>query len=157
LLRLILVLWILQLVWLAWLLREEIVDVPQRLRSHSWGQAIRREDPFHRWLGQVDRVIPPQAIYIFLDNYEAGKEIEARYHLFPRQHLLIQPQVAPSLLFHIIRHEQPSYLLMRDSKPPLGPGLKAALDINAAEPLPHPGPGLVLGVKPDRIAGGFYD
>jgi len=133
------------------------VDLPRRLGSQSWGQALRQEDPFYRWLAQVDQVLPPDATYLFVDRYEAGKEIEARYHLFPRRHLLIRPQVSPSLLFHVLRQEQVSYLLIRDPEPHLGPGLKAALAINAAEPLPLPGPGLVFRVHPDRIAGGFYD
>ena len=133
------------------------MDVPRRLWSHSWGQTLRQEDPFYRWLAQVDQVLPPDATYLFVDHYEAGKEIEARYHLFPRRHLLIRPQVPPSLLFYILRQEQISYLLVRDPKPPLSPGLKAALAINAAEHLALPGPGLVFRVHPDRIAGGFYD
>lgn len=155
--RLVLVLWICQLAWLAWQLRGEIVDIPQRLWSRSWGEAVRREDPFYRWLVQVDQVLPPGATYLFLDNYEAGKEIEARYHLFPRRHLLVSPQAPPSLLFHLIRHEKASYLLVRDPQPRLSPGLKAALAINAAEPLLLPGPGLAFRVNPDQIAGGFYD
>jgi hypothetical protein len=156
LVRLVLILWILQLAWLAWMLRKELVDVPQRLWSHSWGQVVRQEDPFYRWLVQIDRVIPPDVTYIFLDNYEAGKEIEARYHLFPRRHLLIRPHVPPSLLFYLIRHDRPAYLLVRDPNQ-LGPGLKAALAINAAEPLIVPGLGLVFRLNPDKIAGGFYD
>jgi len=133
------------------------VDVPRRLWSHSWGQTLRQEDPFYRWLAQVDQVLPPDATYLFVDHYEAGKEIEARYHLFPRRHLLIRPKISPSLLFYILRQEQISYLLVRDPKLRLSPGLKAALAINAAEPLALPGPGLVFRVHPDRIAGGFYD
>jgi len=153
----ILVLWVCQLVWLVGLLREEIGELPQRLWSHSWGQAVRQEDPFYLWLSQLDQVLPPEATYLFLDRYEAGKEIEARYHLFPRRHLLVWPQSPPSLLFHLLRHEKASYLLLRNPKPGLGPGLKAALDIEAVEPLPVPGPGLAFRVHPDRIAGGFYD
>jgi hypothetical protein len=157
LLRLIVVFWILQLAWLGWLLREEIVDIPRRVGSLSWGEAVRQEDPFYCWLAQLDQVIPPDVTYIFLDNYEAGKEIEARYHLFPRRHVLIGPEAPPSLLFHLIRHEQPSYLLVREPTLRLRPGLKAALAAKALEPLPAPGPGLAFRVKPDRIAGGFYD
>jgi len=157
LLRLCLLLWVLQLVWLGWLLREELVEVPQRLWSHAAGEAVRQEDPFYRWLVQVDQVIPPQAAYLFLDKYEAGKEIEARYHLFPRPHHLLQPQTPPSRLFHILRQEHISYLLVRDPKLAGGVGLKAAIAANAVEPLPLAGPGLVYRVNPDRITGGFYD
>lgn len=157
LLRLCLLLWVLQLAWLGWLLWEEWVEVPRRLWSHSTGEAVRQEDPFYRWLIQVDQVIPSQAAYLFLDRYEAGKEIEARYHLFPRPHHLLQPQASPSRLFHTLRQEHISYLLVRDPKQGTGPGLKAATAANAAEPLPLAGPGLVFRVNPDRITGGFYD
>ena len=157
LLRLCLLLWVLQLVWLGWLLREEWVEVPRRLWSHSTGEAVRQEDPFYRWLVQVDQVIPLHAAYLFLDRYEAGKEIEARYHLFPRPHYLLRPQAPPSRLFHTLRQEHISYLLVRDPKQAMGPGLRAAIAVNAAEPLPLAGPGLVFRVNPNRITGGFYD
>lgn len=156
--RLILVLWVLQLAWLGWLVREEILDIPWRLWSHSWGQAVRQENPFYRWLVQMDQVLPPDDTYLFVDNYEAGKEIEARYHLFPRRHLLIRPRVPSSLFFHVLRHKQVSYLLLRDPQNSCtSPGLRDALAIEAAEPLPVPGPGLAFRVNPSRIAGGFYD
>jgi hypothetical protein len=157
LLRLCLLLWVLQLAWLAWQLREELGDVPRRLWSHSWGEAVRQEDPFYCWLVQLEQVIPPHAAYLFLDKYEAGREIEARYHLFPRRHLLLRPQAPPSLLFHTLRREQFSYLLVRDPKQSVGAGLKAAIAASAAEPLPLAGPGLVFRVNPDHITGGFYD
>ncbi|MEJ2093513.1 MAG: hypothetical protein P8X65_15135 [Syntrophobacterales bacterium] len=157
LLRLCLLLWVLQLAWLGWLLREELVEVPRRLWSHSTGEAVRQEDPFYRWLVQVDQVIPPHAAYLFLDRYEAGKEIEARYLLFPRPHHLLRPQASPNLLFYTLRQEHISYLLVRDPKLAVGPGLKAATAVNAAEPLPLAGPGLVFRVNPDRITGDFYD
>ncbi len=155
--RLLLVLWVLQLAWLVWLLRGEIGDIPRRLWSHSWGEAVRQEDPFYRWLVHLDQVIPPDAAYLFLDNYEAGKEIEARYHLFPRRHFLVRPQAPPSLLFHLLRRQQASYLLLRAPKPHLGSGLKAALAIEAAQPLPLPGPGLTFRANPHQITGDFYD
>jgi hypothetical protein len=155
--RLILILWLLQLAWLAWQLRGELGDIPPRLWSHSWGQAIRQEDPFHRWLVQLEGVILPDATYLFLDRYEAGKYIEARYHLFPRRQILFRPQASPSLLFHTVRRDQVSYLLVRDAKQPLCPGLKAAIAVSVAEPLPVPGVSLAFRVHPERVAGGFYD
>jgi hypothetical protein len=157
LLRLCLLVWVLQLGWLGWQLREEIVEVPQRVWSHSWGEAVRQEDPFYRWLVQVDQVIPPRAAYLFLDNYEAGKEIEARYQLFPRPHHLLRPQASPSRLYLTLRQEQVSYLLVRDPKQALGPGLKAAMAAGVVEFLPLAGPGLAFRVNPDRITGSFYD
>jgi hypothetical protein len=156
-LRLVLVLWVLQLAWLAWHLRQESADLGRRLWGQTWGEAIRRDDPFYRWLLEIQRLIPPDAVYLFLDNYEAGKEIEARYHLFPRKHLLRLPGAPPSLLFYTLRQHQVSHLLKRDGKPPPGPGLHAALDLGAVEPLDLPGPGAVYRLHPERLTGGFYD
>lgn len=156
-LRLVLALWVLQLAWLAWQLRDEVGDVARRSWRHSGGEAVRLEDPFYRWLKDLARVVPPQATYVFLDNYEAGKEIEAYYHLFPRRHLLLLPQTPPSRLFHTLRQYGASYLLVRDQKQPPGPGLKALVDLGAVEQLALPGPGLVFRVDPARIKGGFYD
>lgn len=156
-LRLVLVLWVLQLAWLAWHLREESADLGQRLWGQTWGEAVRRDDPFYAWLLEAQRRLPPEAVYVFLDNYEAGKEIEARYHLFPREHLLVLPGAPPSLFFYTLRQHQASHLLVRDGQRPPGPGLHAALDLGAVEPLKLPGPGAVYRVHPERFTGGFYD
>ena len=157
LLPLILVLFVLQLAWLAWQLRGDFQDLAHRGWHHSWGTAVREEDPFYRWVTTLKWAIPPQATYVFLDNYEAGKEVEARYHLFPRRHLLLLPDSPPSLLFYTLKQEQASYLLVRDAKPPPGPGLQAALNLGAAKRFNIPGPGLVYRVDPRLIQGGFYD
>jgi len=118
---------------------------------------VRREDPLYRWLKELARVIPPGSTYVFLDNYEAGKEIEAAYHLFPRRHLLLLPQTPPSRLLYTLRQNGASYLLVRDPKRPPGPGLKALVDLGAAEQLAIPGPGLAFRVDTGRIKGAFYD
>ncbi len=157
LLRLLLVIWVLQIAWLGWQLRGELEDLARRMWNHSGGEAVRLEDPFYRWLAELKPAIPSHVTYLFLDNYEAGKEIEARYHLFPRRHFLLLPQTPPSLLFHTLRQHQPSYLLLRDPKRPPGSGLVAARQAGAAERLPLPGPGLVFRVDPTLITGGFYD
>jgi hypothetical protein len=157
LLRLVLVLFVLQLGWLVWQLRGDIGDMARRGWSHTWGTAVRQEDPFYRWVAELDRDIPPGVTYLFLDNYEAGKEVEARYHLFPREHLLLLPESSPSLLFYTLRQNHVTYIFVRDAKLPPGPGLQAALDLGAAQPLSLPGPGLVYRVDPKLIAGGFYD
>jgi hypothetical protein len=157
LLRLVLVLFLLQLGWLVWQFRKDIGDMARRGWSHTWGTAIREEDPFYRWVAELDRDVPHGVTYLFLDNYEAGKEVEARYHLYPRQHLLLLPESAPSLLFYTLRQNNVTYIFMRDAKVPPGPGLQAALDLGAAQRLNLPGPGLVYRVDPKLIHGGFYD
>lgn len=157
LLPLILVLFACQLVWLVWQLQEDIGDLARRLWTQAWGPAIRQEDPVYRWVRELERAVPTDAVYLFLDNYEAGKEIEVRYHLYPRQHLLLLPSSPPSRLFYALRQHQATYIFVRDGGRPPGPGLKAVLDLGAAEPLNLPGPGLVYRVDPSRISGGFYD
>jgi hypothetical protein len=157
LLRLVLVLFVLQLGWLVWQLRGDIGDMARRGWFHTWGPAVRQEDPFYRWVAELDRDIPPGVTYLFLDNYEAGKEVEARYHLFPREHLLLLPESSPSLLFYTLRQNHVTYIFVRDAKLPPGPGLQAVLDLGAAQLLNLPGPGLVYRVDPKLIKGGFYD
>jgi hypothetical protein len=157
LLRLILILFVLQLGWLVWQLRDDGRDLVRRLWHHSWGAAVRQEDPFYRWVEQIKQAVPPRSTYVFLDNYEAGKEVEARYHLFPRRHLLLLPESPPSLLFYTLKENQATYIFVRDPKALQGPGLQAALDLGAAKPLHIPGPGLVFRVDPRPIKGGFYD
>ena len=157
LLGLVLAFFVLQLGWLVWQLRGDLGDMARRGWSHTWGTAVREEDPFYRWVAELDRDVPPGVTYLFLDNYEAGKEIEVRYHLYPRQHLLLLPESAPSLLFYTLRQNNVTYIFVRDAKQPPGPGLKAALDLGAATRLNLPGPGLVYRVDPKVISGGFYD
>jgi len=157
LLRLILVLFALQLGWLGWQLRGDLRDMAQRAWRHAWGNKVREEDPFYRWVTELNRDIPTRATYLFLDNYEAGKEVEARYHLFPRRHLLLLPESPPSLLFYTLKQNQATYIFVRDPKAARGPGLEAALTLGAANPLPIPGPGLVYQVDPKQIQGGFHD
>jgi hypothetical protein len=157
LLRLVLVLFVLQLGWLVWQFRRDIGDVAHRAWFHDWGTAVNQEDPFYRWVAELDRDVPPGVTYIFLDNYEAGKEVEARYHLYPRQHLLLLPESAPTLLFYTMRENNVTYIFVRDAKLPPGPGLQAALNLGAAKRLNLPGPGLVYRVDPKLIHGGFYD
>ena len=157
LLVLVVVLWLGQILWLAWHLRVEAGDLVGRLGRGSWGEAVRLEDPFYRWLLQVQRLVPPKAAYLFLDNYEAGKEIQARYHLFPRKHILRLPGEPPTLFFHILRQYQPGYLLLREGKPSSDTALDTALSLGAVVPLNLPGPGLVYQVNLSKISGGFYD
>jgi len=155
--RMLFLLWVLQLFWLAWELREEGLDLGRRVLSQAGGEAVRQEDPFYRWLANLQKVIPPEAAYLFLDNYEAGREIEARYHLFPRRHALLGPDAPPSLFFHTLGRQGVTYLLVRDDRRLPGSGLKAALAVGAATPLEGPGPGLVYRLDPSRLKGGFYD
>ncbi len=157
LLSLLLILWLGQVLFLAWQVRGEAGDLFRRLGRRSWGEAVRLEEPFYRWLVEFQRLAPPDAIYVFLDNYEAGKEIEARYHLFPRRHHLNLPGVSPARLFHTLRQEQASFLLVREAKGPSAPGLQALMELGAAKRLNLSGPGAVYRLDIAAIVGGFYD
>ena len=157
LLRCIALLWGLQLVWLAWHFGPEARELAWRATHHRIGEAIRQEDPFYRWLTALAAIIPPAATYIFLDDYEEGKEIEARYHLTPRRHILLPPDVPPSFLFYALRKERASFLIIRDREKPLGPGAQAAVRSPAFHPVEMPGPGMLFRVDHTRLRGNFYD
>ena len=157
LLRLVLLLWGAQVAFLFWSLGPEVRDLARRLAHGQVGQVIRQADPFYRWLTALAQVMPPETSYVFLDDYEAGREIEARYHLAPRRHRLLPPGVPASFLFHALRQEKASFLIIRDRARPLGPGAQAALASPALKPLDLPGPGLVFRVDWRRLQGDFYD
>lgn len=153
----ILCLWGLHLLWLAWHFAPEAGDAGKRLMLGTWGQAIRQEDPFSRWLAQLGEAMPPGAAYVFLDRYEAGKEIEARYHLYPRRHTLLTPQAPSSFLYFDLRRGRALFLVLRDPGQPISPSTKLALKSLAFHPVKFPGPGLVFQVDYQLLHGDFYD
>lgn len=154
--RLLLLLWALQLLWLAWYFAPEAQDLAWRVASGRTGALVRQEDSFYRWLQALAGVIPPQATYIFLDDYQAGKEIVARYHLLPRRHVLLPPEVPPGFLFYSLRREKASYLVIREGDLPWN-SKDAVENSPAFQPVAVPGPGLVFRVDYTRLLGGFYD
>jgi len=149
-------LWFLQIIWLAWYYAPDVKEMAWRVASRRTGAAIRQEDPFYRWTLTLAAVIPPGDTYIFLDNYEAGKEIEVRYHLTPRKHALLMPDVPPSFLFHALRQEKASYLVVREGDKPWNSS-DAVEESAAFLLLPVPGQGLVFKVDHERLLGKFYD
>ena len=90
--RTLLVLWGLQVIWLFWHFGPEARDLVRRTAHQDVGATIRRENPLYPWAKALSAVIPPDASYVFLDHYEAGKEIEVRYFLAPRRHVLMAPE-----------------------------------------------------------------
>ncbi|MCX5892857.1 MAG: hypothetical protein NTW80_07800 [Deltaproteobacteria bacterium] len=155
--RTLFILWGLQILWLFWHFAPEAGDLIRRSVQWDVGAAIRRENPLYPWAQVLSAIIPPDASYVFLDNYEAGKEIEVRYFLAPRRHILLAPEAPASFLFYTLHQEQASFLLIRERDKPLGPGVQAALRSGALEPLDLPGPGLAYRVDYTRLRWGFYD
>jgi hypothetical protein len=157
LIRTLLILWGLQILWLFWHFGPEVQDIIRRISQRDVGAAIRTEDPLYPWAKALSAIIPPDATYVFLDNYEAGKEIEVRYFLAPRRHILMAPEAPAAFLFYTLHQEQASFLLIRDRTQPLGPGVQAALRSGALEPVDLPGPGRAYRVDYTRLRWGFYD
>jgi hypothetical protein len=154
---LVLGLWGFQILWLVWYFGPEAADLAQRAFRGNWGNAIRQEEPLYRWATALQAVIPESASYVFLDDYAAGKEIEVRYYLAPRRHILLSPAVPAGFLFYALHQEHAAFLLIRESPKPLGPGAQAALQSPAFQPVNLPGPGLVFRVDASRLRWGFYD
>lgn len=152
-----LVLWGLQIIWLFWHFAPEVQDLARRLAQGDVGASIRREDPMYRWAKSLATVLPLDATYVFLDNYEAGKEIEIRYFLSPRRHLLLPPEAPAPFLFYTLHQEQASFLIIRGRDKPLGPGAQAATRSPAFQAMDLPDPGLAYRVDPGRLSWGFYD
>ena len=148
-----LTLWMLALTWwgvpfgLEWILGPPL----------ALAAAIRQEDPLYRWATALQAIIPKSATYVFLDDYAAGKEIEVRYYLAPRRHILLSPEVPASFLFYALHQEHATFLLIRESPKALGPGAQAAMHSPAFHPVDLPGPGLVFRVDADLLRWGFYD
>lgn len=150
-------LWLLQLLWLGWHFAPEALDLTRRLAGGRVGEAVRREDAFYRWLQELKALMPPGSTYIFVDCYEAGKDIEARYLLYPRKMVPLNPLASPTVLFEEIVKEQADYLVLRECN--LYPQWQFLFqpDNPVFQALPESGPGLVFKVNPRQITGGFYD
>lgn len=156
-LQVILLLWLVQLAWLAWHFAPEAVDLTQRLISGRLGEAVRQEDPFYQWLGEVKELLPAGSTYIFVDCYEAGKDIQARYFLYPRKMVALNPLATPTVLFEEINKERVEYLVLRECN--LYPQWQFLFQPGSPvfQPLPESGAGMVFRVDPCKVKGGFYD
>jgi hypothetical protein len=155
--HLILVLWLGQLAWLAWHFAPEVVDLTQRLASGRIGEVVRQEDSFYTWLGEIKARVPDNSTYIFVDCYEAGKDNQARYFLYPRKMVSLNPLATPTVLFEEIDKEGSSFLVLRECN--LYPQWQFLFqpENQVFQALPVSGPGLVFKVDPQRVTGGFYD
>jgi len=157
LVRLILGLWGLQVLWLIWHFGPEAGDMARRVAHGEVGAAIRQEDPLYHWAAKLKAVIPQHATYVFLDDYAAGKEIQVRYYLAPRRHILMSPNVPASFLFYTLHQDNASFLLIRKPTHPLGPGARAVRGSPAFHQVTLPGPGQVFQVDSKLLRWGFYD
>jgi len=150
-------LWLVQVAWLGWWFAPEAADLGRRLLSGQVGPVIQQQDPFVQWLASLAAVIPPEAAYLFADRYEAGKDIIARYHLYPRTFHRFNPEVPPSFLFSTIARTGATFLIIRDWEVPpawdfladgINPGFKA---------VPGLEPAWVFRLDPRQLVGGYYD
>ena len=154
---LILGLWGLQVLWLIWHFGPEAGDLARRAARGNSGGAIRQEDPLYRWAAALQAIIPQSATYVFLDDYAAGKEIEVRYYLAPRRHILLSPELPAGFLFYALHQEQAAFLLLREPPKPPDPGVQAALHSPAFHRVNLPGPGMAFRVDAHLLRWGFYD
>jgi hypothetical protein len=157
LVRLFLVLWGLQILWLIWHFAPEAGHMVRMIAHRDVGVASRQDDQLYRWSQALKAIIPPQATYVFLDDYAAGKAIQVRYYLTPRRQILKPPNLPASFLFYTLRQQDASFLMLRGAPRLSDPGVQAALHCPAVQPLHLPGPGRVFRVDTRVLSWGFYD
>jgi hypothetical protein len=157
LLRAILILWVAQLAWLTWHFGPEAVDLGRRLATGRAGEAVRLEDAYYCWVQELKSLLPPSSTYIFVDCYEAGKDIEAQYFLHPRKMVPLNPLATPTVLFEKIKQEQADFVVLRECN--LYPHWQFMFQPEnpVFHALPASGPGMVFKVDSRRLTGGFYD
>ncbi len=153
----ILILWVLQGLGLAWRFGPDLPELWARIASGRVGEVGRAAAPFQRLLRELEKTMPGGAAYVFLDHYEAGRYIEARYYLYPRRQLLLRPETPPSFLYYAVRQHQAGYLVAPEGEFPAGAGLEALARTAACRQLHLDGPGRIYRVNPDRLTGFFYD
>jgi hypothetical protein len=155
--RIIVILWVAQLIWLGWHFMPEAVDLGCRLATCRVGEAVRREESFYSWLEKLKTVLPPKSAFIFVDCYEAGKDIEAGYILYPRKLDTMNPAATPTALFEEIKEQGAEYLILRECN--LYPHWQFLFEPD--NPVFHrveiSGPGMVFKVDLQKLTGGFYD
>jgi hypothetical protein len=153
----ILFLWLVQLGWLTWHFAPEALDLTQRLVSGRIGEVVRQEDPYYQWLGEIKELLPPESTYIFVDCYEAARDIQTRYILYPRKMVTLNPLATPTVLFEEIKKERAEYLVLRECN--LYPHWQFLFEPGNAvfQALPESGAGMVFRVEPHKVTGGFYD
>ncbi len=157
LLRIFLLLWSFNLLYLVWHFAPEAWEAARRLVRGTWGENVRQEDPFYRWTENLKEIIPSRSTYVFLDRYEEGKEMQAAYFLYPRRHVLLLPQAPASFLYFDISRYGASFILIRDPDQSAAASAKAAMGSAAFHPVKNPGPGLVFEVNRQLLHGDFYD
>ena len=153
----ILLLWLIQLGWLAWHFAPETLDVGRRLLAGDTMAAVQSADPFDRWLAELARLLPSDSTYILVDCYETGNYAKMRYVLYPRRQLRLDPKTTPTLLFTTIKQEKAAFVILGGCN--LDSHWHFIFQEKQAvfQTLPTTGPGTVFGVAPERLIGGFYD
>jgi hypothetical protein len=127
------------------------------LASGKIGEAVHQEDTYYRWLRELREILPPASPYIFVDCYESGKDIEARYLLYPRKMVRLNPLATPSVLFEEIKKEQAEYLILRECNLYSHWRFLFQPENLVFQAIPVSGPGMVFKVEVRQVIGGFYD
>ncbi len=153
--KILFLLWLLQLAWLAWHFAPEAVALSQRLWAADAARG--QDESFDRWLAELTQLLPPTSTYILIDCYETGNYTRMRYHLYPRRQVRLDPKTSPAFLFTAIQQEQAAFVILGGCH--LAPHWRYILQEpqGVFQTLPTAGSGLVLGVDPGRMVGGFYD
>lgn len=150
-------LWLGQLAYLSWHFAPETVTLARDLAAGRWGEALRRQDPLAREAEKLAAVLPPTAAYLFLDYYEAARDIKIRYLLYPRRQVRLEPRVTPTRLYAEIRRQQAEYLVLPRQVVFLGLDFLFQAEPEPFRPLTGDFDALVFQVEPQRLQGDFYD
>lgn len=156
-LALLLLAWLGQFLWLAWNFAPEVRDLARKLLSRTWGESLREQDPLVQEARQLAALMPPEATYLYLDRYEAGRYLQLRYLLHPRRQIRLNPAVTPTRLYDEVRRWQATFLVIQ------GWTAYPRLDfLFSADPRPfrrlwEAAPVVVFATPPAEINSSYYD
>ncbi len=149
--------WLLQVAWLAWHFTPDGRDLTRRLGAVLSGAGLEQEDPLETWLEEVARLLPPTSTYIFLDCYETGQYAKVRYRLHPREQVRLDPKTSPVFLFDRIQRRHATFVLVGGCQTELPWQSALGADQTLFRPLASSELGRVFAVDPAIVQGGFYD
>ncbi len=150
-------LWLGQLAYLSWHFAPETVTLVQDLAAGRWGGGPAAAEPLAQEAEKLAALLPPTATYLFLDYYEAARDIKIRYLLYPRRQVRLEPRVTPTRLYAEIKRRQAEYLVLPRQVVFLGLDFLFSPEPEPFRPLTGDLDALVFQVEPQRLRGTFYD